>query len=164
MRIGEPKLDQREPQHYVGIRTQVSHTEFPKIIPEYIDELFGWLGQRGIAPAGPPLMRYYVINMPGRMDVELGIPVATPVQGDDRVKPGIIPAGRYASLIYTGLDGVPGNAALIGWAQENGIEWDRWDDPSGDAFRSRVEYFLTGPDDNPDPDTWESEVTILTRS
>lgn len=163
MKIGEPKLDQRPQQDYAGIRMRVPASEFPTVIPATIDELFGWLGQHGIALAGPPLMRYHVIDMPGIMDIELGILVAKPVEGDDRVKPNVIPAGKYASLIYTGLDGYPGNKALIEWAQEQGIEWDRWDDPAGDAFKSRVEFFLTGPDDDPNPDNWETEVAILTK-
>jgi effector-binding domain-containing protein len=155
-----PKLEDRAEQPYVGIRAQVPHTKFPEIIPQYLDELFGWLGARGVAPAGAPLMRYHVINMAGNMDVELGVPVAHAVQGDGRVAAGVIPAGRYASLVYTGLDGIAGNAVLIGWARDNNIQWDRWDDPNGDAFRSRVEYYLTDPAEEPDHNKWETEVAI----
>lgn len=82
------------------------------------------------------------------------------VAGDGRITAGEIPAGRYASLVYTGPDGIPGNAALIGWAERQGVQWDRWDDPRGDAFRSRVEYFLTDPAEQPDPDQWQTEVAI----
>jgi effector-binding domain-containing protein len=158
--ITEPKVDDRAEQHYVGIRTQVPHSAFPQIIPQYLDELFAWLGAREIAPAGPAFMRYHVIDMAGSMDVELGIPVSGAVPSDGRVTAGVIPAGRYASLVYTGLDGIAGNAALIGWANDQGLRWDRWDDPSGDAFRARVEYYLTDPADEPDPDKWETEVAI----
>jgi effector-binding domain-containing protein len=158
--ISEPKLDDRTEQRYVGIRTQVPTSEFKNIIPEFLGELFAWLGERGVEPAGAPLMRYHVINMPGNMDVELGVPVATAVKGDDRVAPGVIPAGRYASLIYTGLNGIEGNKALLEWAAKNNIKWDRWDDQNGDAFRSRVEYFLTDPAQEPDKNKWETEVAI----
>ena len=106
-------------------------------------------------------MRYHVINMPGNMDVEMGVPVAHAVSGNGRVSPGVIPAGRYASLVYTGIEnGIPGNKALIDWAAANGVKWDRWDDANGDAFRSRVEYYLTDPDEQPDPKQWETEVAI----
>jgi effector-binding domain-containing protein len=158
--ISEPKVEQRAEQRYVGIRSQVPISQFPQIIPQHLDELFGWLGARGVAPAGAPFMRYYVINMQGNMDVEMGVPVASDVTGDERVAAGVIPAGRYASLVYTGLDGMPGNAALIGWAETNGLQWDRWDDPHGDAFRARVEYYLTDPAEEPDQDKWETEVAI----
>ena len=30
----------------------------------------------------------------------------------------------------------------------------------GDAFGSRVEFFITDPDDEPDPKKWETQVAI----
>ena len=158
--ITKPKLDDRAEQPYVGIRTQVPTSQFQKIIPQFLDELFAWLQKQGLAPAGAPFMRYHVINMAGNMDVELGVPVAAAVQGEGHIAPGVIPAGRYASLVYSGVTGIAGNKALIEWASENGVKWDRWDDPNGDGFRSRVEYFLTDPAEEPDRKKWETEVAI----
>jgi effector-binding domain-containing protein len=158
--ITKPKLEQRGEQPYVGIRTQVPPSKFKKIIPQFLEELFGWLAARGVEPAGAPFMRYHVINMAGNMDVELGVPVAVPVAGDEHVTAGAIPAGRYASLVYSGVTGITGNKALIEWAAKNNIQWDRWDDANGDAFRSRVEYFLTDPAEQPDQKKWETEVAI----
>lgn len=161
MKITEPKIDDRPEQPYMGIRTEVPPSAFPTIIPQYIDELFGWLETQGAKPVGPPLMRYHVINMEGNMDVELGIPVAHALPGEGHIAAGVLPAGRYASLVYTGvMNGIAGNGALIDWAESNGITWDSWDDPNGDAFGSRVEYFLTGPADDPDPANWDTEVAI----
>jgi len=114
--ITEPKLEDRTEQQYVGIRTQVPPSKFKQIIPQFLDELFTWLGKQSIAPAGAPFMRYHVINMAGDMDVELGVPVASAVQGDGRIAPGVIPAGRYATLVYSGVTGIAGNKALIEWA------------------------------------------------
>jgi effector-binding domain-containing protein len=158
--ITKPKLEDRAEQHYVGIRTRVPTSQFKKIIPEFLNELFGWLQRQGVAPAGAPFMRYHVINMAGNMDVELGVPVATAVQGDGRICAGVIPAGRYASLVYSGVTGIKGNKALLEWAANNDVKWDRWDDQNGDAFRSRVEYFLTDPAEEPDRKKWETEVAI----
>jgi effector-binding domain-containing protein len=162
MIVTEPKIDTRSEKPYVGIRTQVSMGEMGSgLIPQLIGEVFGWLGQRGIAPAGAPFMRFYVIDMADHMDVEIGVPVAAPVQGDGRVQGNTLPAGRYASLIYTGVEnGYEGNKVLIEWANNNGIQWDRWDDPHGDAFRSRYEIYIDGPDDDPNPANWRTEVAI----
>lgn len=160
--IGEPKLEDRPEQPYAGIRTQTRIRAFPRVIPTLLDEIFDWLGEHDITPAGPPFMRYHVINMAAQLDVELGVPVATPIAGDDRVKAGTLPAGKYAALVYTGSqNGIEGNKALLDWGRANDIRWDRWDDPNGDAFRSRVEFYLTDPDDEPDPAKWETEVAIL---
>ena len=159
--ISEPKLDDRTEQPYVGIRTQAPVQTLSTAIPQLLGEVFAWAEKQGVEPAGAPFMRYYVINMTGNMDFELGVPVANAVPGDGRVCAGVIPAGRYASLIYTGIEnGIKGNKALIDWAVANGVKWDRWDDENGDAFRSRVEYFLTNPDEQPDPKKWETEVAI----
>jgi effector-binding domain-containing protein len=161
MKATEPKLEDRSEQHYMGIRTQAPMRTFKKAIPQLLGEVFGWLEKQGVEPAGAPFMRYHVINMEGNMDFELGVPVAGALSGDGRVTPGVIPAGRYAALVYTGVNnGIKGNKALLEWAAANGIAWDRWDDANGDAFRSRVEYFLTSPDEEPNQAKWETEVAI----
>lgn len=161
LKITEPTIEDRNEQPYVGIRTKASLPELPTVIPQTLDEVFAWLGQRGIAPAGAPFIRYHVINMKTQMDIELGVPVASPVQGDDRASYGILPAGRYATLVYTDVTkGKEANEVLVDWAKDNGIEWDRWDDASGDAFRSRYESFLTPPHTEPDKAKWETEVAI----
>jgi len=157
----DPQIEERTAQHYAGIRVQVPVQEFQVIIPQLIDEVVSWLGAYDITPDGPPLMRFHVINMDGKMDVELGVRVATVVSGDDRISAGVIPAGRYATLIYTGVEnGIASNAALIDWAMRQGLVWDRWDTPEGDAFGARVEFYLTEPEDEPDPAQWETEVAI----
>ena len=83
--ITKPKLKDRDAQQYVGIRTQVPLKALKKVIPNLLGEVFGWLEKQGAAPVGAPFIRYHVINMAGNMDVELGVPVASAVQGDDRV-------------------------------------------------------------------------------
>lgn len=156
-----PKLEDRTEQSYLGIRTPAGMREMSKVIPKVLGELFAWLDTNGVAPAGPPILRFHVIDMAKKMDIELGVPVSGNVSGDDRVKPGVLPAGRYATTVYTGVkNAVKANAALIDWAQKQGLQWDRWDEETGDAFRSRYETFLTGPEDNPDNKTWETEVAI----
>jgi effector-binding domain-containing protein len=156
-----PKVDERPDQPYVGIRMQVHWSEFSKVIPGTIDEVFGWLGQHGHRPAGPPLMRYHVINMEDKMDVTIGVLVASAVKGDGRVTTEVLPAGRYASLIYTDVKrGYEGNKALIDWGAAQGLTWDQYTDPNGDGFGCRYELFLTGPVDDPDPAKWDTEVAI----
>ena len=106
-------------------------------------------------------MRYHVINMTGKMDVELGVPVASALSGDDRVSPGVLPAGRYGTLIYTGVtNGMKGTKALLDWAAQQGIVWDTYESDKGDGFGARYESFLTDPADEPDQAKWETEVAI----
>lgn len=159
--IGAPQIDERGDQPYVGIRTQVSMQELEPTIVQSIGELHAWLEKQGVKQSGPPLIRYYVIDMATKLDVEVGLPVAVAPTGDQRVSASVLPAGRYASLIYTDIDrGVEGNAALLDWGKAQGLMWDRWDDAKGDAFGARYESFLTNPADEPDRAKWETEVAI----
>jgi len=75
------------------------------------------------------------------------------------VKAGVLPAGRYASLIYSG-GGISGNRALIEWVRLQGLDFDRWDTEQGDNFRSRYETYLTDPAVEPRKSKWQIEVAI----
>lgn len=160
--IATPKVETRTEQPYVSIRTQAAIAELPTVIPQLMDEVFGWLGQQDIQPAGAPFIRYHVINMETKLDIEIGVPVPNPISGNGRTAAGTIPSGRYAALLYTGpYDGLmDANRVLIGWAEENGIQWDNWDTPQGDAFGGRFEFYLTDPAEEPDPAKWKTEVAI----
>jgi effector-binding domain-containing protein len=157
--IGEPRIDERPERPYLGIRTQTPFQGMFKAVTQLRKELLGWVKQQGIAPAGPLFLRYHVIDMAGEMDIEIGMPVATALPGNSRVSPGVLPAGRYASLIYSG-SGLQGNKALLDWAKANGLAWDRWQDEKGDAFRCRCEHYLTDPKVEPRKTKWAIEVAI----
>jgi effector-binding domain-containing protein len=168
MKTTEPKLENRDALPYVGIRSQVAMQDMPNIIPQHIGEVAGWLGQQGVEPYGPPIIRYYmcptVAGDAAQIDIAVGWPVARPLTGNDRIEASSLPAGRYASLVYTGVEnGVPANGVLIDWARDNGIRWDSHDVEMGEAFAGRVEFLVDGPDDDPDPANWDTEVAILTK-
>jgi hypothetical protein len=130
-----------------------------RVVDKLMKELSAWVKQQGIEPSGPPFLRYHVIDMAADMDIEVGVPIIAPHPGDARIAPGILPAGRYASLIYTG-SGLAGNKALIEWARAKHLAWDRWDDVKGDGFGCRYEAFLTDPKNEPRKTRWEVEVAI----
>src|SRR5690349_4518475 len=115
-KIGKPKIDDRTEQNYMGIRTQTPFKGMFAVITKLFKEMNAWIKKQGIEPAGPPFLRYHVIDMEGEMDVEVGFPVAKPMPADGRVTPSVLPGGRYASLIYVG-SGYAGNKALVEWAR-----------------------------------------------
>ena len=159
--ITTPKIDDRAERQYVGIRTQVPMSAFSKVIPQLHGEVFRWLEQQGVAPDGAPFMRFHVINMADEMDIELGVPTASALTGDERVRPGVLPSGRYAALVYTDVkNGIEANGALLDWAAEHGSVWDRSASAHGDGFGARYESYLTDPADEPDMAKWETEVAI----
>ena len=161
----EPQIPQRAAQPYAGIRTVVTMTSLPAALDTAFPQLFAWLGANGITPAGPPFIRYHVIDMDGELDIEVGIPVNGSVQGDTRVRAGELPAGQYVTLRHVGpYDGlVASNAELLRWAGQHGVALDMWETDRGEAWRGRVEHYLTDPSAEPDAAKWETEVAYLTR-
>jgi effector-binding domain-containing protein len=126
-------------------------------------ELFGWLAAQDIAAAGPPFIRYLVIDMAAELQIELAVPVSVDISGSERIQPGVLPAGRYVTLRHTGpYDGlIASNAALQQWAQQQEITFDSWDTPAGSVWRGRAEHYLTNPAAEPDPAKWEVDVAYL---
>ena len=162
----QPRIEQRAALPYAGIRMQFAMDGFTAAVDEAFPGLFGWLAERGVQPAGPPFIRYHVIDMPSRLDVEFAMPVGTAaVPGGGRIRAGVLPAGRYVTLRHTGpYDGlIASNAALQDWAKDRRITFDSWDTDHGEAWRSRVEHYLTDPSAEPDPAKWEVDVAYLAK-
>lgn len=86
---------------YAGIRAWVTMAAVGSVA-DRIPEIFGWLGARGITPAGPPFFRYHVIDMEGQLEVEAGVPVASAIDDDGDIRAGTLPAGRFAVITHTG--------------------------------------------------------------
>jgi effector-binding domain-containing protein len=177
--MSEPKISLREAQLYLGIRAPVTNG-----IRDFADsafpELFGWLFQNGVAPAGPPFLRYHEVDRAGEpLDVEAGVPVATDAQarrpveatvsGNGRVRFDALPAGRYLTSLHVGpytSDAMPdlgdARAELVAWAQENGIVYGSETD-RGLKFPCALERFLVGPVDDPNFTNWQTEFAYLIR-
>src|SRR5262249_58196539 len=150
-------------KHAAALRAPVPWAAIPAGGDAAFPELFGGRAAQGVAPAGPPLIRYLVIDMAGELQLELGVPVAAPVAASGRVQPGVLPEGRYAVLRHTGpYDGLmASNAALLQWARDNGVEFDTRATPQGTAWRGRAEHYLTDPAQEPDPAKLETDVAFL---
>jgi effector-binding domain-containing protein len=161
----EPRIEERAAKHYAGIQATVPMDGISGAIDEAFPELFGWLARTGTAPAAPPFIRFLVIDMEALLQIELGVPVAEPMTEGGRIRPGVLPAGRYAVLRHTGpYDGlIDANAALQQWAHDNGLEFDVRDTPEGSAWGSRLEEYITDPSREPDPSKWETDVAYLLR-
>lgn len=158
----QPQLRERQEQAYAGIPVTVTMATFPAAADTTFPELFGWLGEHGIAPAGPPFIRYHVIDMAADLEVEFGVPVDGPVQAAGRVRNGVLPAGQYLTLLHTGsYDGlVAANAAVQNWASRHSIRLASSAD--GRRWPGRVEHYLSDPREVTDPARWETEVAYLT--
>lgn len=159
----QPQIRSRAAQDYAAIPVRVMMAALPAAVDQGFPELFRWLGECAVRPAGPPFIRYLVIDMAGELQIELGVPVGTKISNDGRVRSGVLPGGRYVVLRHVGpYDGlVASNAALLRWAEREGVALDSWDTAEGTAWRSRVEHYLTDPSAEPDPAKWEVDVAVL---
>src|ERR1044072_3417154 len=82
MIVSKPKGEERAAVRYMGIRADVTMEQLPTAIPQLTGETFSWLARHNIAPAGPPFIRYHVIDMERKLAIEIGVPVAQTVPGD----------------------------------------------------------------------------------
>jgi effector-binding domain-containing protein len=158
-----PHVQQRDAQPYAGIRMQVTMGSFRAAVDDGFPELFSWLQRQSVAPAGPPFIRYLVTGMADQLKIELAVPAGPKVAGGGRIRPGVLPAGRYVVLRHVGpYDGLAAsNAALQQWARERGIPLASLDTAEGTVWRARAEHYLTNPAAEPDPARWEVDVAYL---
>lgn len=160
-----PKIIDRESQPYVAIRRRVKFDAVPALADTAYPLLDAWMRDHGVKPAGPSFFKYNVIDMQGLLEIEVGFPTEGPVQGDDTVVVGSLPAGRYGMVRHTGSydELYDANAVLIGWAKEKGIRWDAEESPEGDRFACRLESYVVDPAAESDPQKWATEVLIRVR-
>ena len=157
-----PEIVTRAEQPYVAVKAQVTIETLGTVVPPLNQEVFAWLGERGVAPAGAPFWKYDVIDMPNKLEVEAGVPVTATVAGDGRVISGVLPAGRYATVVHVGhpseLAGATG--ALLDWAAERGLTFDMSPGENGERWGSRLEIYLTDPREEPDMSKWETQLAF----
>jgi effector-binding domain-containing protein len=157
----EPTVVQRAEQPYLAIGRVVTMQTIGAVA-DRIPEILGWLAARGIEPAGAPFLRYNVIDMERRLDIEAGVPVFATVAGDGEVVADVLPAGSYATVTHVGpydqLAEV--TAALLAWADEHALAWDTTTTDDGERWGCRLEIYKTNPAAEPDVTTWETELAF----
>jgi effector-binding domain-containing protein len=166
----EPRIEQRAEESYAGIAGEASDEgEFRSFVDRSFPELFGWLGSRGIAPAGAPFIRYLELSSDGQpLRFELGVPTGAPPDADGPVRAGTLPAGRYAIFLHVGPyshaevdDLSDARSRLAAWAEREGITLESSATARGTAFHASLERYLTDASREPDWSEWETELSHL---
>ncbi|GAA2497686.1 GyrI-like domain-containing protein [Winogradskya humida] len=157
--LAEPTIVDRPEVVYAGRRESISMTEFARVA-DHLPGMFGWLGERGVTPAGAPFFRYRTIDMSAELVVEAGIPLGAAIEVEEPTFIDVLPAGRYATVTHVGhpdeLMGV--TASLLDWAQRRGLVWDMTPTPEGEVWVARLEVLLTSPAEQPDMHKWETAL------
>jgi effector-binding domain-containing protein len=87
---------------------------------------------------------------PDTFDFEIGVPVTAPVTAAGRVQPGQLLATRVARTVFHGE--YEGLGAAWG-------EFDAWIAAEGHTPGADLwECYVAGPESNPDPATWRTEL------
>lgn len=160
--VSGPGLSFRPAVATLGIRETVPFRTMLSNRDRLLSELIGWLDERGVEPTGAFFLRLHVVNMSDLMQIEVGVAGESDAT-DERVQPGVIPAGNYAVLTYRARS-MAANRRLHEWIREHGLELDTQPHPDGEAFASRCEIYLTDPRTEPRKTRWVVELAFLTRT
>ena len=147
--IDAPQLVQTSARRTAVIHLTVPATEIRNVMGPAVNELMAVLAAQGIKPAGPRFSHH--LKMPGAVfDLEVGVPVDSAVAPVGRVTGGELPATTVARTVYHG--GMEGLGAAWG-------ELGAWVAANGHQTRSYLwEYYVAGPENDPDPAAWKTEL------
>ena len=136
-------------QPIVGIRATTTMEEIKEVIGALFGEIMEYFTRNGIAPAGMPFTIYHEMDAE-RLEMECGIPVASPVEGTERVRPGELPAGKVATVTHMGPYEQLGQtwSALMKWVEEEGLQ----------AAGAPWEVYVTDPGEEPDQSKWRTDI------
>jgi effector-binding domain-containing protein len=147
--IDTPHLADSPEMQLALIHLTVPRSEIMTAMGPAFGELEAVLRAQGIAPTGP-WFAHHLHRPTDTFDFNICSPVATPVQPTGRVTSGTLRAARVVRTIhhgkYEGLAAAWGD--FVAWIADNNYKTaeDLW------------EVYLTGPFNNPDPATWQTEL------
>jgi effector-binding domain-containing protein len=156
-------LEDRPECHYVGIPATARLAEFGAV-NALIPQIYGWLADHGLTPAGGPLYRYMSIgSLDEPVDISVNVPVAQPVEASQGLTAGSLPAGRYVVGRHQGSPDEVKDAhrAVQDWARARGVSLAVRTRDGREYWRARAEFYLTDPQVEPDMSKWRNELVYL---
>jgi len=146
----ECQIIEQEKQPALSIRTRTAVQDLPAVMGGAYQQIVQYLGELGEAPAGAPYGGYFNMDMQD-LDVEIGFPVARPLEGKDDIQASSIPGGKQAVCTHIGPYNAiePAYNALTAFMAEQGVE------PTGVAY----EFHLNDPMVTP-PEELETRVVF----
>lgn len=110
----------------------------------------GYARDRDIEITGAPFARYLSWNPDGSVDLEAGVPIAKPIDGEGDLYCIELPEGEAAWAVHTGpFDSLGKTHAALGtWVRENRRQ----------TAGPLLEWYVTDPYLEVDPARWKTEV------
>ena len=136
--LSECDLYEQADQPTLSIRTHAAVQDLPRLIGESYAAIGKYMMEFGVKPIGVPFTAYFNLDMQN-LDIEIGFPMDQVVPGQGAIQPSKMPAGMYASVLYTGIYSEMGPAydTLKEFVEKAGYQ------PTGVAY----EFYLNGPDE-----------------
>jgi effector-binding domain-containing protein len=141
----EAEIRELTPSPAAAVRIQARTSELPGLFDEHLPNIAHRLADMGVQSAGPPYARYHEYG-PENVDVEIGIPVASPVPNVPSLADAMsgemasseLPGGKVAITVHRGsYDGLAATYdQLHDWIHGQGHDegpapWESYvDDPS----------------------------------
>ncbi len=157
--IGPVSIVEKPERSYLGIRLSTPFNGMFARVTKSLKELRKWSKENSLSEEGPYFVRYYHCDMKGVMDIEVGLMTDSGLAGQAHIRPGSLPKGKYATLIYRG-NGLRGNQALMQWATDNRITFDPLDAREKETYICRYEAYLTDYRIESRKLLWEVELSI----
>lgn len=156
-----PELVTRKPVPYVAIRSKETIQSLSTVFPRLMPKIREWCVNNHLKDTAG-FLRYYKVDMEKGLEIEIGAVVDRVIPGEGDIRTGKVPGGKYVNLTHFGnfYNLIPQNAAVQDWAKANGktIKMTK----SGD-FASRIEYYYSNPDTEPDQSKWKSEIMYMVK-
>lgn len=147
-----------EPCPTVAVRVTRTFADLPAAFPEHLPRIATRVSELGGTLAGSPYARYHGIDGDS-VDLEIGAPVAAPVEGlrpiedaeSGEVADSALPGGEVAVLTHTGPYSTVGSAwsRIDGWFEETGRQ------PAGPGWEDYVDDPAKVP-----PDRLRTEIVV----
>ena len=157
--IGPASIVEKPERSYLGIRFKTPFDGMFALITKALKEMRKWSKENSLPEDGPYFVRYYHCDMKDIMDVEVGLMTNSSHVGNGRIKPGSLPKGRYATLVYRG-NGLRGNQALMKWATDQGVTFDPLVPDAVESYTCRYEAYLTDYRIESRKLLWDVELSI----
>jgi effector-binding domain-containing protein len=161
--LTDPKVEERTEQHYMAICSEVNMKNISTVLPPLIPQIRAWMDKNNIIPSGPPFFKYFSMDKNDHLQVDVGIPVASPMRGEGKIVPDTFPAGKYATIIYTGdyRHLKDAHMKLEEWMTKKGLNDRLSGNEQKAVWRGRTEFYLVDESTEPDPEKWQTEITFL---
>jgi effector-binding domain-containing protein len=136
-------------RHTATVRRTVAAYAMTGELLRGLDVVETAIGMQGLAPVGPPFVRLHRLGE--ELDLEIGIPLAQPIEPAGEVRPSSLPGGPAVHVLRLGDLARAGTLrALTAYLARHGLT----------QVGSPWECILGDPDRCPDPAAWQTDLYV----